>query len=641
MSSESDSCPSAQNGCRSYTGGAGRNAVTLLNETFESGSYAGFEKFGSTNTDIKVSNESIATDGHSLRVSVPASAGAKGGFATTQAYLDVTNINLTYDPNDSLKTCSNLNHTVTPAGCEIAPDCVVYPGANSCGPLVNKLVSGKTFVTQFWAKGNGKLQASIVEYGGQQNSVSHVFGGQIALTGNWKVYSLGPFDSSSSLYSGIEKNSILAFQTDAGKEFFIDNLIFKQVEENITIVKDSWVVPSTCDTAPNGAVTPQYYLGCESYSDKDGKASDLYQFSNLCSEAVVGCEAFNKTFESDSAYSQVFNARCALGTGGDLSKPAFVNQNTACIVGGKTYCTISTGRSYCTFDLDGTFENKLPNDLITNFGIVFGPETVLSPSDRSVYIVDNGKADCDAKVAGCREVGAPKYSQDLKKVEKFESAYFINDPEQYGEILCDNEALFCDEFASTKDGNFYFKDPIKKPCEYRAGVEIDKQKFSGWFRSGTSEPCYWADVNGTTGFQPKVDSAYIVAGDQAAIWQNGDLAYDGWVGSCPSSADLCTEFADVVDNEKPYHFLNNDKLDEAATADPDVCKGRVSQKLGCAVFNNRSRSELKYNASASYVVSIHADELLNQSPNALVDPVSCTLPGGDEFTLSDGTKVNL
>ncbi|MBI2474979.1 hypothetical protein HYV69_00975 [Candidatus Uhrbacteria bacterium] len=635
LTSESNSCPSAQNGCRSYTGGAGRNAVTLLNETFESGSYAGFEKFGSANTDIKISNESIATDGHSLRVSAP--AGTKGGFATTQAYLDVNQISTKYDPNNSVQTCSKLGHTVTPAGCEIAPDCVVYSGANSCGPLVNKLVSGKTFVVQFWAKGNGNLQASIVEYGGQQNSVSHDFGGSIALTGNWKVYSLGPFDSSQ--YSGIEKNSILAFQTDTGKEFFIDNLILKQVEENITIVKDSWVVPSTCDTSPNGAVTPQYYLGCEAYSDKDGKASNLYQFSNLCSEAVVGCEAFNKTFESDSAYSQVFNARCVQGTAGDLAKPSFVNLNTACVVDGKTYCTISTGRSYCTFDYDGTFENKLPKE--GDFGIVFGPETVLSPADSAVYIVDNGKADCDAKVAGCREVGAPKYSQDLKKVEGFDSAYFINDPEQYGEILCDNEALFCDEFASTKDGNFYFKDPIKKTCEYRAGVEIEKQKFSGWFRSGTSEPCYWKDINGTDGFQPKADNAYIIAGDQAAIWQNGDSAYDGWVGSCPSSADLCTEFADVTDNEKPYLFLNNDKLDEAATADPDVCKGRVSQKLGCAVFNNRSKSELNYNASASYVVSIHADELLNQSPNALVDPVSCTITGGGEFTLSDASKVDL
>ncbi|MBI4714104.1 hypothetical protein HY771_02885 [Candidatus Uhrbacteria bacterium] len=637
LSSESNSCPSTQNGCRSYTGGAGRNAVTLFNETFESGSYSGFEVFGSANTEVKISNESIATNGHSLRVSAPTND--KGGFATVQEYLDVALTNATYDPNNSAQTCSNLGHTVTQAGCEIAPDCVVYPGTNSCGPLVNKLVAGKTFVVQFWAKGNGNLEVLLVENGGAGNATSYDFGSSIDLTGNWKVYSLGPFDSSK--FSTIDKNAILVFQTVAGKEFFIDNLILKQAEENITIVKNSWVVPSTCDMAPNGAITPQYYLGCEVYTDKDSKESNLYQFSNLCSEAVVGCEAFNKTFESDSAYSQVFNARCARGTGGDLSKPSFVNQNTACVVEGKTYCTISTGRSYCTFDLDGTFENKLPNDLATSFGIVFGPETVLSPADSSVYIVDNGKADCDAKVAGCREVGAPKYSQDLKKVDGFDSAYFINDPEQYGEILCDNEALFCDEFASTKDGNFYFKDPINKTCEYRTGVEIDGQEFTGWFRTGTSNPCDWKDLNGVADFQPKLDNAYIMAGDQSAIWKNGDSAYDGWVGNCPSSADLCTEFADFADNEKPYYFLNNDKLDEAATADPDVCKGRVSQKLGCAVFNNRSRSELKYNASASYTASIHADVLLDQSPNALVDPVSCTLPDGDKFTISESAKDSL
>ncbi|MBI5369664.1 hypothetical protein HZA85_00510 [Candidatus Uhrbacteria bacterium] len=641
LSSESKSCPAAVSGCRSYTGGTGRNSATLLSETFESGSFVGFKPYNvQGNASLLISNESIATDGHSLRVAVN---NGTAGVSTTQYYLNNANANVSYDPtSDATKaaTCTAFNngafaHKISPAGCEIdagnngSVECVVGPGEHSCGPLVNKLVSGKTFLLEFWAKGDGNLRVRFVGNGGAVGGVSNNLSDPFPLTADWRVYKLGPLDSSS--MSAINKDSVLVFDAGPGKTFYLDNLVLKQVEENVTIVKDSWVIPSTCDSTPAGINSPQYYLGCRAYSDQMGAAHSLYRFSRLCSDKVVACQAFFQTQQSKSPYSRAYNVRCAKGTNGDLSKPTVVNQATACTVDSVEYCTIAAGRSFCTFDYDGLFGELLPRQ--GDFGIVYGPETVLTPSDRIVYFVNDGSKNCDSGQAGCQEMGKPKYAQDQKKVDGFESVYFINNPEQYGQTLCDNDALFCQEYGSTKDGNFYFKDPLKKTCDYRTSVEINGKKYSGWFRTGTSESCY---------------PGYVVGGDQAGIWKNGDSSYDGWVGSCDQSQDRCTEFIDIVDTEgglkkdgTSYYFINNDKLTEAGTASPTACKGQISQKQGCALFNNRSRSELNYNASVSYVLSTHADVLLNKAPNALVDPVSCAQLNGGVYTISDTQKALL
>lgn len=656
LSSESTQCPAAASGCRSYTGGAGRNSATLLFETFESGSYKGFEKFPNEQADLLISNESIATDGHSLRASANQ---IEGGFATFHVFLNNQNADAKYNPTDNATkktTCTDFpGRSLTPAGCAIdiggdgTPECVVGPGEHSCGELVNKLVPGKSYVVQFLAKGSGNLKVGFDGFAGAgldqdlvnlDNDLKHYSGfTALPLSGSWQTYTLGPFDSGTLKPAGglpgFTKDAILYFVTDAGQNFYIDNLVLKQVEENITVVKDSWVVPSTCDSAPNGVASPQYYLGCEAYSDHQGKDHTLYQFSKLCSEKVVSCEKLYRTFESASVYEQAFNLRCMKGDAqGNVNNPQSVGTSaTPCTVKGKTYCTIPAGQSFCTFDYDGTFD-KPPLDLITKFGVVYGPETVVVPSDRPTYLVNDGSANCDAPAAGCTEVGKPKYSQDQKTVVSFESVYFVKDPDQFEKILCDNNALFCDEFSSTKDGNFYFKNPLSKTCEYKASVEINKKKFSGWFKSGTSEPCY---------------PGYVVGGDQAEIWKNGDAGkYDGWVGVCPQEQDLCSEFIDIVDTEgglkkdgTSYFFKDNNKLADAAGAKSGACNGQISQKAGCALFNNRSRSELTHSASASYIVSTHADALVDKAQNALVDPVSCSSSESALFTVNSGQLQTL
>ena len=589
LQKESKVCSAAENGCREYTGGAARNAATILNETFEGGTYAAFT--ATTTSTPSLSNDSIASGGHSLSVFA---SGDDTGVRTANATLS------------------------------------------------SSLAKGKVYIMQFWAKGSGTLSAGFQD---ANNGAKHYFVQDLPLSNTWDVYNVGPMDTNS--FAAFNKDATLFFTTKSQKTFFIDNIRLTETEEHITRIKDSWVTPAVCDQSPDGAAAPQYYLGCKAYTDRKGVEGSYYQFSNICSENVIGCSAYYNTFNSDSASGQVANARCVnLGAAGvpantpvgTLPNGKAAVGNVACIVNGTTYCTISSGQNYCVFSTKQVFQDPLPSD--AKFGIVYGPETVVTPQDQSIYLVDNGSAQCSVEFKGCKEVGAPTYAQDLKTVTKFDSKYVMDTPDDYKNILCENQALFCDEFSSTKDGNFYFKDPLNKTCEYKTSVNIAGKTFKGWFRSGKSEPCYWTDKNANGKFDPASDNAYLVAGDQAQIWKNGDAAYDGWIGACETAANRCTEFQDATDTSsenhgkgKSYFVINNDKLSENTVSASQKCEGKVGQKGGCALFNNTTVSQLKYSSSASYVLSLHADLLLSKSQNSLVDPISCKQNQG-VFTVS-------
>jgi hypothetical protein len=571
---------------------------------------------------------------------------------TTQIYLDVSSPTDTYNQDDS-STCSG---TVGDDGCDVTDDidgdgsadedCTIADGEESCGTLTNQLVAGKTFVLEFWAKGNGSLSVTFEEEGGAGES--RAFGDTVALDGSWALYSLGPLDTSA--YEDFDENAVVRFATEAGTEFYLDNITLKQVEENITLIKDSWVVPSTCDQTPNGVDSNQYYLGCEAYTDHNGNDVDLFQFSDLCSEEVVGCDGFYATQNSQSPYTQVYNARCMYSTDTDFTDGETVSENTSCAVDEVEYCVIPVGQSYCTFDADQAFAGSLPVEIVSPseyYGIVYGPETVVVSGDVPVYIVADDAYACAASVMGCQELGQPTYSQDQRLVESFESVYYLNLPADYDTLLCDHEALFCEEWESTQDGNFYFKDPLDKECEYKTSVTIDNRAYFGWFRSGTTQPCYWTDEDEDGEFDYGEEGAYLIAGAEFGVWTNGDQddgdgdtwdAYDGWAAACDNKYDLCTEFVDVVDtggglNEtgQSYYFTNDELLSEDELTDTQRCNGQVSQKFGCALFHNTTISELTYNASASYILSTYADVLFGTQKNDLVDPVSCTLEDGGVF----------
>ncbi len=666
LADESTECPAEQSGCREYTGGTGRNATTILDETFEDGTYDDFviSETSSSTSSLSVSNESIATDGHSLYVSA---TGGLAGFETIQIYLDSATTTETYDEAGDAAgtstTCTGNGGTIGDSGCDVEndvdadgsadEDCTIEDSEESCGALTSDLVGGKTFVVDFWAKGSGNMYVTFEEEGGSgdthdlSNPSATISSASdltpVELTGSWQLFSLGPLDTSD--YADFDENAVLRFRVASAAEAYVDNISLKQVEEDITLIKDSWVVPSTCDATADGVESDQYYLGCEAYTDQNGVDADLYQFSDLCSEDVVGCEGFFDTGNSDSSYQQVYNARCMYSSDTDFSdEPETVGANTTCEIDGVEYCTITSGSSYCTFDADTVLEEPLPSEAVSStvhYAVVFGPETVIVPTDAPVYLVADDTYECDEEAMGCEELGLPTFNQDQSEVDSFESVYYLNLPEDYDTLLCSDEELFCEEWDSTQDGNFYFKDPLDKTCEYQDSVTIGNQEYSGWFRSGTTEPCDWTDSDASGDFDPDEDDSYLINGNEFGVWANGDDDYDGWVAACEDAYDLCTEFVDVVDTAggggedgESYYFTNDDLLSEDTLTDTQRCDGQVSQKFGCAVFNNTTDSELSYNAGASYVVSMHADVFFGEEQNSLQDPIDCELDEGGEFTVS-------
>jgi hypothetical protein len=657
---ESTECPLEQAGCREYTGGAGRNATTVFSDGFEDGDLIEYEVTGGAS--VEVSNESVATDGHSLELATATA----GTVVTVFEYLDSSDPDATYDSDDS-STCGDTDGDgdsdvatleVTSAGCAILDSsgdevCTVEHGDNGCGTLDDLLVPGKTYVLSFWAKGSGPIRVFMADENGAGDIHDFVdpttptTPDNLDLEGAWHAYELGPLDTTD--FADFDDDAVLSILTGPGETVYIDNLTLKAVEENIAIIKDSWVVPSTCDQTPDGADSDQYYLGCEAYTDQNGNDVNLYQFSSLCSEEVVGCEAVYDTQNSDSAFAQVFNARCQYDGDGDgvLDEEVdVVSSNTDCTIDGVEYCTIASGETFCLFGTDDNLPSPLPEDTTNNFYVVLGPEAVVVGNDTPRFVVDNGTTSCEAENVGCTEVGVPTYSQEKDEVTSFESAFYLVDPDNFDDILCANAELFCEEWSSSEDGNFYFKDPVDQTCEYQTNITIDGGQYYGWFRTDTNNPCYYTDADGDDTWDTTED-AYLIGGERFGVWRNGDDDYSGWVAQCSSGYDLCTEFRDMSDTDSgsypggvPYYFTDDNTLSEESLTASDQCEGQVSQKAGCALFYDTNNSDLTWNASASYVASTRADVLFGDAPGSKQDPIDCN-EGGEDITTPDGETVNL
>ncbi len=650
---ESIECSSSANGCRSYTGGAGRNSTTIFEDDVEDASLNEWNGSAFFPTlQATVSNESIAVDGHSINVT---------GGELDILYLEEDN------PEDCIEgAVCELEDPDTGATCDIIGD-DDDSVTDYCGPLTGSLLQGKTYIFSFWAKGTDELVVQFVEEGGtgavhdfQDFSLSPV-----ELSGSWQLYTVGPLDTSDETeFEHFDDTAILRIYNTTG-EFYIDNMRLKEAEENLTLIKDSWVTPSTCDQTPEGASDPQYYLGCESYTDTAGDAYSIYRFSHLCDEDVVGCEAYFDTHNNEAVTGKVYNLTCKADfTGGSgmcstdssvtcsddsdcesISGECVASSTTACELNNQTVCTIGVATNSCLFDLDGGLPSPLPDR------IELGPEAVVVPNDTDIFLINDGTTACASADVGCREFGKPSYSRDHSEVESFESVYLYDLPDNYENTLCSHEALFCEEWSTSEDGNFYFKDPEDQTCEWKESVTLNYQDYYGWFRTGTNEPCYYEDLDGGNGefdYGTEIGTAYLLSGDMFGIWRNGDAEYGNWAAECPGTYDRCTEFVDKVDTSgeeypdgTPYYYIKNGKIDEAELAPSQQCNGEVSQKFGCVLFNDTTVSELNYNASASYVSSANANLLFGEEEHSKQSPINCDTDSGGLIEAATGDSIDL
>ncbi|KKW36916.1 MAG: hypothetical protein UY81_C0009G0001, partial [Candidatus Giovannonibacteria bacterium GW2011_GWA2_53_7] len=573
LASESGSCSETSAGCRAYTGASGRNASTIFTDTVEDGS---LNEYTSASSAV-ISNESISAGGHSVHVT--------GTSFNMLSLVEGTATITAGDMNDNGSCDEGELCTFEDAGgssCE-ATGTDTSDDTDDCGPWVNRLVQGKTYILEFWAKGNGPVQTFTTVPGqgtvqieprfveargaGDSHAFSTLTSGVVTITSQWQLYTVGPLDTSDAVaFADFDDTAILQFFVSAGTvDYDIDNINLRETEENLALIKDSWVTPSSCDLSPTGTPSPQHYLGCQEYQDGSGAFQNLHQFTRLCQEEMIGCSAYFDTQNSEATFTQTFNATCALPTPENVT----VSTSTACTMSGETVCTIVSGRNSCHFDFDGALPNPLPS---SPRKISLGPEARMVPNDTDLFLVNRGETSCGAATAGCYEVGLPTFNQNKTAVTGFDTTYLIDDPDQYNATLCDTEGLFCEAWSTTADGTFYFKDPSNQTCDYRPSVTINNQQYYGWFRTGSQPPapCYYDDLDDDGAFDTaELSSAYLVSGISFGIWRNGDQAnYDGWLASCPSRYDRCSDFVDPMDtsdglypNGTPYVYIKNDKID--------------------------------------------------------------------------------
>lgn len=632
---ESTLCPAQEKGCREYTGGRSRNSRLVFSELFEEGTLNNWDNESASFATL--SNESLAGGGHSVEIT------------------------------DTLSTFvfNNGSSCADAEGCEgsavsLGGTCTVAQGNQYCGVLNNELFAGKTYAVSFLVKGSGTVNVGFDIAADNENPEIDVAVGAAAATDGWQEITLGPIAVNGEDYPGFGQGTALVLSVSGRADVYIDNVVIREGEDNLALIKDSWSTPAVCDQTPAGSDSPQYYLGCQEYVDQNGESSYQKSFSRLCSEQKVGCDSFFQTHESDSVSASVENATCN-NLGGAVSSA------TACYLGingdgsfdtaSQYLCTIGAGESSCAF----TIGWYIPAGTLPAH-VTYGPSTVIVPSDNDVFLVVNDDVTCDSGASGCTELGKPTFSADKNSTTSMTSVFLINDPDAYDSTLCRHEDLFCAAFTKRDGSEDYFKDPVNQTCEYRDDVVISGESYSGWFRVGTDEFCYGTCNDGAAASCSSdadcadgvvcdtADPSYLIGGTASGIWRNGDNQFGGWAGVCESAYDSCSEFQDRIDvtdgglyaqdDGESYYYLNNELLDNGAVPESQRCDGQVSLKNGCALFNNTSLSAQTYNASATDIASRHADVLFGGVQNDLVDPIDCNA-ANTAIVAQNGDSVDL
>ena len=664
---ESTSCAESESGCRAYTGGRSGNSRTAFKDLFENDTVANWETASASTAEL--SNESVATDGHSMRVD--------GVDAWTYLY-------------EESGGCS------TDGGCDsstasLGGSCTVENGETYCGTLHNQLFVGKTYTLSFWAKGETDISVGF-DIGFDSSSIAlDAEFGSVELEAGWQYFSVGPLDMNENDYEDFGNGTALVFSPDSSGSFYIDNVTLREGEDDITVIKESWVTPAICDQNLDGEPSAQFHLGCQEYTDQESNTAYLKSFSNLCDEDKVGCDAYYVTNQSEDTGVAIYNATCyntdSSGSGLAWTQGDRADKRTSCYLftssDGQSFdtdspalCTIIAGKDSCQFDFEDWF---IPEYLLDSeselFHIDYGPDATVVEADRDTYIIVDSSVQCSSSNAGCQELGQPAFTPDLSAVESWESVYLLNDPDSYGDILCSDDELFCAEYDAGSEGTWYFKNPGSHLCEYRTDVTVGGAMYDGWFREDTSEFCYGRgacsvldddgaeiscssdadcyDTDTDTSYgECEIDTgSYVIGGTDSGIWRNGDTAYDGWVGTCQAQYSGCTEFQDRLDFDddefygvtdgRSYYFIDNTSLDESNLLSSQRCSGQLSSKFGCALFNDAGDTGLNYNASASYISSARSSALHGDRTFALVDPIDCTSSSTSTIITPTGDGVDL
>lgn len=494
----------------------------------------------------------------------------------------------------------------------------------------------KVYSLSFWAKGSG---TAGVNFSNETGDVLSTFK-SIELKPDWRLYNLG-----TAVVPGNGEGVYLTINNlQPEARYYFDNILLKEVQERLLLIKDSWVTPRECDADNNGNYLPQAQLGCESYFDRASNTYNLKSFDRLCREEAVGCKEFINTNNSRAGYNEVKNAVC-------WRPDSNLNADYVCRRAEDNVnvdvCTIEPGQVYCRYDIADLTDPYagLRNSDVCSLSLTCtdlngcacpagdtanitcwvnkgeksclpkgDAATVVVPEDEFVYLVEDEKYACNSQSMGCKTIGRPSIDVN-DRIAEWGATYLRDLPDTYNTTLCEPRALNCSEYR-TNNKLLYFKDPSNKLCDYRVEENVGGDIRTGWFKKDTNEPCF----------------------GNYEILKNADARYSGWAGLCESQYNGCEEFVDPVATSpshpegKPYYYLDNEKLDRSS------CNGQVSLKEGCVLFNQTGNPNVYWNAPLTY----HESE---KKDNKLVNPIVLDdnrykFCSGDRFMFTDRPCFN-
>lgn len=369
------------------------------------------------------------------------------------------------------------------------------------------------------------------------------------LDGNWRIYKFNLANLNHEVMPGDK----LIISADG--DFLIDDVRLTEISNRYYLIKENpWNIPESCYYDITGNyVGYKENLGCSQYRDKEGEIHYLHYFSDLCFDSAVGCELMIDTHNYSSYDSAIWNDE---------------DNSGICEVGEE--------------------------------------DCVSVPADNFAYIVYDSDKRCFLSDKGCGMLGSPnKYGVNVF----YDKIYVKNDPDAYDEILCQENAVDCEEWAGDY-GISYFKDPGDQVCEWRPYFSTTTEiSTEGWYKKkvkrcdanhdgivnnsddyckkttdcesfitipscskqnntcgGNAEcidgRCYEACILDETDYECTTDNinpkTLGYGGNGRLVVQPEDDVDGNWVGTCPAAQSGCTEYLDPISRFSTNMLFNGD-----------------------------------------------------------------------------------
>ncbi|MBA4319292.1 MAG: hypothetical protein C0412_12900, partial [Flavobacterium sp.] len=389
------------------------------------------------------------------------------------------------------------------------------------------LIQNKSYEISFWAKSGNTTGGENTEVRFNNGTTPLSFGTQPIGT-EWNKYTFGPL-----LFN---RQISEAEQLEIVGNVYVDNIMLKEITNDIYLIKNSWNVPTSCDQTLNQEDSPQAMLNCAEYQDRRGAFQYLKSFTSICADNYVGCQTLIDTKNSTSPYEEI-------------KKGITIPKDEI-----KYY--VNNPLNYCSAQEKGCESFGLP----------------------------------DLDINGTVKI------KDEKEIWK--DVYLRNNPDQYEALICSSEGMACQEYKYNVDAIIHFKDPKDKVCEYKLvnGQENHGWYKKGTEVGAPNCECEYKLIYGQTekyGWFIKGSKSNL-----PDCGRDGEVL-GGWTGICSANYSSCTQFIDPLDpldplDDQSFYYLNNDKIDRNSP------NGLVSKKEGKILFNDTAKTGLIYNTDETY-----------------------------------------